>query len=33
MTTVGYGDKLPFTVWGKVFACISALMGTTTISL
>ena len=33
MTTVGYGDKVPFTVFGKIVASFAAILGTATISL
>ncbi|CAK55646.1 unnamed protein product (macronuclear) [Paramecium tetraurelia] len=33
MTTVGYGDKLPLSIPGKMMACIAAFFGITSISL
>lgn len=33
MTTVGYGDKVPLSIPGKIVACIAAFFGITTISL
>lgn len=33
MATVGYGDKLPLTLEGKIVASITAIVGLTTLSL
>lgn len=33
MTTVGYGDKYPFSLIGKILAALTAFLGITTIAL
>jgi hypothetical protein len=33
MTTVGYGDKIPVTIFGKFVTALSAIFGISTMSL